>query len=350
MNESEWLKGKATEEMLDWVEQRFTPRRWRLLAVAFLRRRWDVLPEGLLREIVETVEIQAAELPASQVQVWLNEIDANAERIQANVRLSTEEVVRPAAMIDAEAPTLTRPNQIAPAFPLFSAADRYAQQAIELAGPPGSLAIGAVRGLLETHDRATALNVANRIEEALFARSESARAASVALRFKQQADEIADIAAGAKNKRIELAKAEDIVSRYEQQEEHRVFDEDASERAVRKVLGRFLHELVGNPFGDYRFEAAWRTETVIGLARAIDDERAFDRMPILADALLDADCDSEAVLRHLRGTEKHTTEKATHLRGCWVIDRILRPDDPVFQSTELSKPKAKRKKKLELDD
>lgn len=101
---------------------------------------------------------------------------------------------------------------------------------------------------------------------------------------------------------------------------------------------------MGNPFGVYRFEEKWRTETVVGLARGIDADRAFDRMPILADALLDADCDLEAVLRHLRGTEKHATEKATHVRGCWVLDRILRPDDPLF-GTQVPAAKPKRKKK-----
>jgi hypothetical protein len=46
-------------------------------------------------------------------------------------------------------------------------------------------------------------------------------------------------------------------------------------------------------------------------------DRAFDRMPILADALQDAGCDNEDVLSHGRA------EKATHVRGCWVVDLIL---------------------------
>jgi hypothetical protein len=52
------------------------------------------------------------------------------------------------------------------------------------------------------------------------------------------------------------------------------------------------------------------------LAQAIYDERAFDRLPILADALLDAGCDNEELLAHLRS-------EGPHVRGCWAVDLIL---------------------------
>lgn len=41
----------------------------------------------------------------------------------------------------------------------------------------------------------------------------------------------------------------------------------------------------------------------------------FERMPILADALMDADCNNEEILNHCRA--------GTHCNGCWVIDLIL---------------------------
>jgi hypothetical protein len=49
----------------------------------------------------------------------------------------------------------------------------------------------------------------------------------------------------------------------------------------------------------------------------IYEDRAFDRMPILADALQDAGCDSDDVLNHLRDTT------ATHVRGCWALDLVM---------------------------
>ena len=61
---------------------------------------------------------------------------------------------------------------------------------------------------------------------------------------------------------------------------------------------------------------AWNGGTVRKLAEAIYDERAFDRLPVLADALEEAGCADEGVLRHCRGG-------GPHVRGCWVIDLIL---------------------------
>ena len=56
---------------------------------------------------------------------------------------------------------------------------------------------------------------------------------------------------------------------------------------------------------------------LMALAGAIYDGRAFEQMPILADALQDAGCDSEEVLTHCRGANR------VHVRGCWVLDLVL---------------------------
>jgi hypothetical protein len=45
------------------------------------------------------------------------------------------------------------------------------------------------------------------------------------------------------------------------------------------------------------------------------DERAFDRMPVLGDALEEAGCTDEGVLSHCRS--------GVHARGCWVVDALL---------------------------
>jgi hypothetical protein len=44
--------------------------------------------------------------------------------------------------------------------------------------------------------------------------------------------------------------------------------------------------------------------------------RDLDALPVLADALEDAGCESGDLLRHLRGP-------GPHVRGCWVVDLIL---------------------------
>ena len=75
--------------------------------------------------------------------------------------------------------------------------------------------------------------------------------------------------------------------------------------------------IFGNPFRPVAFDPQWLTSTVTQLAHGIYADLAFDRMPILADALQEAGCDNDDILNHCRDP------KGIHARGCWVIDRIL---------------------------
>lgn len=79
---------------------------------------------------------------------------------------------------------------------------------------------------------------------------------------------------------------------------------------------QLLRCIVGNPFRSVAFDPSWRSETVVALASGIYVERAFDRLPILADALEEAGCDRPDVLSHCRGP-------GPHARGCWVVDLVL---------------------------
>jgi hypothetical protein len=74
--------------------------------------------------------------------------------------------------------------------------------------------------------------------------------------------------------------------------------------------------IFGNPFRPVTLNPAWRTSNVTALATAIYDDRAFDRLPILADALEDAGCDNSDLLSHCR-------QPGEHVRGCWVVDLVL---------------------------
>ena len=80
-----------------------------------------------------------------------------------------------------------------------------------------------------------------------------------------------------------------------------------------------LREIFGNPFRPGQVDPAWLAwegGTVVKLAQGIYDQQAFDRMPILADALEDAGCCDRRFLEHSRGPEPH-------VRGCWLIDCLL---------------------------
>ncbi len=83
------------------------------------------------------------------------------------------------------------------------------------------------------------------------------------------------------------------------------------------IICNLIRDIFPNPFHPVSLDPAWLTTDVLLLARGIYDERAFDRMPILADALQDGGCGDEEVLNHCRDTNR------AHVRGCWVLDLIL---------------------------
>jgi hypothetical protein len=91
------------------------------------------------------------------------------------------------------------------------------------------------------------------------------------------------------------------------------------------------HDIIGNPFRPVSLDRGWLTSTVVALASRIYAERAFDLMPILADALMDAGCGNDEVLNHCRGGRGDRGEPAggsphqadgVHVRGCWVVDLL----------------------------
>jgi hypothetical protein len=86
------------------------------------------------------------------------------------------------------------------------------------------------------------------------------------------------------------------------------------------VRTHLIRDIFGNPFDPARplpaAVLAWHDATVPRIARGIYDEQAFERLPILADALLDAGSDDGELIAHCRAP-------GPHVRGCWAIDLIL---------------------------
>lgn len=78
-----------------------------------------------------------------------------------------------------------------------------------------------------------------------------------------------------------------------------------------------IRDVVGNPFRRVRFDPRWRTRDAVNLAVSAYADRSFERLPILADALQDAGCETPAILDHCRDATR------SHVRGCWVLDRVL---------------------------
>lgn len=93
-----------------------------------------------------------------------------------------------------------------------------------------------------------------------------------------------------------------------------------------------FREVLGNPFVERTVVPEWMitggstivsdrvihvSETAKVLAEGIQADQAFERLPILADALEEANSTDTELLAHLR-------EPGTHVRGCWALDLVLR--------------------------
>src|SRR5262249_3045115 len=86
-----------------------------------------------------------------------------------------------------------------------------------------------------------------------------------------------------------------------------------SERAAQCDLIRCIF---GNPLNPASLDLNSLPSTVKKIAQTIYDERQFENLPILADALEDAGCDNADILSHCRSP-------GPHVRGCWLVDLIL---------------------------
>jgi hypothetical protein len=104
----------------------------------------------------------------------------------------------------------------------------------------------------------------------------------------------------------------------------------AAVKGLRRRTCEVYHEIVGNPFrerpvagpewsADGRTVPWWMlrvSETARAIALGVQADQAYDRLPVLADALEDDGCTDADLLAHLRfGTR--------HLRGCWALDLVL---------------------------
>jgi hypothetical protein len=90
-------------------------------------------------------------------------------------------------------------------------------------------------------------------------------------------------------------------------------------RKERREQARLLRELLGNPCRPANVDPVWlrwSNGTVSRLASVIYEDRRFEDLPILADALEEAGCDNADILSHCR-------QPGEHVRGCWVVDLLL---------------------------
>jgi hypothetical protein len=90
---------------------------------------------------------------------------------------------------------------------------------------------------------------------------------------------------------------------------------------VNLLASDLLRCVVGNPYRIMYLDPAWQTSSVEGLLLGILEDRAYDRLPILADALEEAGCEDQVLLNHCRFQARHSV-------GCWAAHLLKPPPAP----------------------
>jgi hypothetical protein len=258
MTEVEWMSGQAPERMLELVAEKVSNRKRRLLAVACCRAIWPLLADRRSRAAVEVVERYADGLAGDELADAADEAGLAVGDLERAVQEARDDYNTETAWGGCSCPTCEaeRDERMDEINPRNDPDLGYQLLEMQAAGQAACAA-----ALLAHH--------ATRDYWAV------PRLLSAAMRR------------GGPALQIDLA--------------------------------RLLHELIGNPFREVAIDPAWRTwerGVVVGLAQTIYEEKAFERLPILADALEDAGCAEGALLRHLRQPDGH-------LRGCWALDAVL---------------------------
>jgi hypothetical protein len=263
MTEAEWLACKDPHDLLDHLADRISDRKLRLFACARCRRVWHLLTDERSRRAVEAAELFAdGRLSADELAAFR----AEAGRVYLDAGFRADEAWT--AWVRAVQNRWVSADLYTPEVEFRQAEFEYhvSWVAAWAAQPPGQIhwdeqASWICRGALR--------------------RREPASVAAVELpRFPFKDEPVA-----------------------------------------------LLRDILGNPFRPVTHRPEWLTwngGTVLRLARTICEERAFDRMPILADALEEAGCTSGAVLVHCRRGEPGAPPGGPlHWPGCWVLDLVL---------------------------
>jgi hypothetical protein len=313
MSEAIWMTGNLPHAMLQALEDASISNRKRWLTATAILRRFEPFadfdvpqtilgcfetgePEARLAELRELLRLDLLDLEEERQQT----LRQQARELQDSWAASNGEGVNyPAEVVHAAAALL----------------DREEQQAHEAASELG------LRALEHAIDLAPLTVLAEETLAAVTMAGRCAVFAAVAQTWREHADQIAEQTANQpRQRKILISKAVEFIQRGRQfldgKHARKGREIEAAEHAA---VAAILRDIFGNPFRPTEVDPRWLTSSVVDLARAIDAEQAGERMPILADALMDAGCDSDAIIAHCRND-------GPHVRGCWVVGLILAKD------------------------
>jgi hypothetical protein len=243
--------------MLDFLQGKASDRKLRLFACACCRRIWPLLKDERSRSAVEV-----------------------GERYADGLANEAELVLWRAAALDVSIETMTMDGHDT-AEGMAASAARYVVEADEI------FIISP-----EPSDWNAASEAAGFVIGSLMARNAASEAAGFAI--------------GSIMATVRPVPKE--VSLRELQQRALNAERDAQLLILRDVFNNACQHVVLDP--------ACKTPTVVQLARSLYEERRFEDMPVLADALEEAGCTNAEVLNHCRSG-------GDHVRGCWALDLIL---------------------------
>jgi hypothetical protein len=290
MTEREWLACTDPQTMLESLRGKATERKLRLFACASCRRLWHLLTDEKGRKAVETAERFADGAAGEE------------ERSAAFTALMAAAYATPSSPAGATNPSFrldwASPALLAAAIAVKTDAeclwDGWTGKCIDGAGAPHSDGIYRALGLCHHAAHAAGHHAIRQARRAQEAERRTIRSVWDAV---------------TRSVRRALGVSDPFGRIYRQ-----AFRSEQQQQAA------ILNDLFGPlPCRPVAFDPAWlvwNDGAVARLAWAVYDERAFNRLPILADTLEEAGCTTEPILSHCRGPGEH-------VRGCWVLDLIL---------------------------
>jgi hypothetical protein len=317
--------------MLRYLADRAGPRKLRLFVCACCRRIGPWLRGQASRQALEELERQAdAPRPRAPTRAVRNMarqgVDEARERARVALLARQEADQRraatwgsiwvgdpppPSALIRSAAEALAARAEEQDERNVLMAAQllmAVAEEGVSRVGQAGRVASA---GAFQQAEQAASVVAFGRQAAVMRARS---------VRWMHRAEEEAERPVSRSKASLRAAQAAHWIE--EQEDRLQEDDEQPEERAARRERRAqcdLLRDLFGNPFRPAAIEPSWlewNDRCVTRLARAIYDERKYQEMKILADALEEAGCTNPDILTHCR-------QPGEHVRGCWVIDLLL---------------------------
>lgn len=319
MLESRWLECKRPTPMLRYVAERASRRKRLLFVAACCRRLWPWLRDDASRQAIEELERLAdaprARSPSQSVRALARRgVSAAEERQQATAAVQQEAQARRAQLWG----TLWVGDPPVPSVLIRAAAEVQDALAHEEEAETAVQATELIATVMETWDNLE--QIAQQSLRIVVLGRIAALTRVRATRWMHRADEEAD--RPVPRARASLRAAQ-VVQWIEQQEEatreRAERQQERTEKTERRAQCTLIRDLFGNPFRPATIEPSyleWNDGCLVKMARAIYDERKYQDMTILADALEEAGCGNTDLLNHCR-------QPGEHARGCWALDLLL---------------------------